>query len=87
VEIRNCAWTGGEKSAKPNPVWARRGVFSLQCPKSVITAYSMYLLDVFQWWKQLGGGDIWSFDAKVADAMILLESAWREEKKNGEEQQ
>jgi hypothetical protein len=47
----------------------------------------MYLLDVFQWWKQLGGGDIWSFDAKVADAMILLESAWREEKKNGEEQQ
>ena len=56
----------------------------MQCPKSVITAESVYYLETFRWWKQLGGGCLWSMDAKAADAILLLEQLWEAENKNGE---
>ena len=68
-------------------MWARRGVSSLQCPKSVITAKSLYFLEQFRWWKQLGGWDPASMDAKTADAIGVLEQALSEENENGEIQE
>jgi hypothetical protein len=66
------------------PVWARAGVFSLQCPKSIVTAQSLYFLEQFGVWKQFGGTSPWSLEAKSAEALALLEGAWRKENQSGE---
>lgn len=62
----------------------RKGVFSVRCPKSVITAESLHFLEQFRWWKQCGGGAgaIWNMDAKSADALMVLEHAWEMEKQS-----
>jgi len=80
VKIRNCAW-----SAEPEGravVWAPGEVVSERCPKSIITAKSVLFLEQFRWWKELGG-DIWSMEAKNAEALLLLEREWRTEMENG----
>lgn len=58
-------------------------MYSVSCPKSIITSQSMYFLEQFRWWKQCGGG-LWHIDAKVADAVMALEQAWQMEKQRGE---
>jgi hypothetical protein len=58
-------------------------VFSVQCPKSIVTAQSLQFLEQFGFWKQFGGYDIWSIEAKSADALALLEQAWQEENQRG----
>ena len=63
-------------------VWARREVVSERCPKSIITAKSALFLEQFRWWKELGG-DIWSMEAKNAEALLVLEREWRTEMENG----
>jgi hypothetical protein len=84
VKARNCAWVQIDQFAKAKAVWTRGGVYSTHCPKSVITAQSLYYLDQFRWWKQCGGGALWDLPAKDADAVILLEQAWETEKQRGE---
>jgi len=72
---------------KPNSgraVWARRSVFSIQCPKSTITSRSIGFLELHRTWKQLGGVDVLSLDAKSAEALMVLEEAWKEEVQYGE---
>ena len=71
-------------SPKPQPasgraVWARGVVFSFGCPKSVITAQSLYFVEQFGFWKQFGGTSLWHLQAKSAEALILLDEAgeWR----------
>jgi len=59
-------------------------VFSLQCPKSIITAESLHFLDQFELWKNFGEGSLWSMEAKSAEAVLVLEQAWRMEKDRGE---
>ena len=63
-------------------VWARGEVVSERCPKSTITAKSVLFLEQFRWWKELGG-DIWSLEAKNAEALLLLEREWGTEMENG----
>jgi hypothetical protein len=41
-------------------------------------------LEQFRWWKEGGGGGIWHFDAKAADALIELERAWQMEIRRGQ---
>ncbi|HEX7363299.1 MAG TPA: hypothetical protein VF283_22645 [Bryobacteraceae bacterium] len=84
MSIRNCGWVRGMAQAGTKPVWGRRGVFTTSCPKSEITAQSLYLLEHFQWSKKLGAGDIWQLPAKVADALAVLEEAWQMEKQHGQ---
>jgi hypothetical protein len=48
----------------------------------VITAQSLYYIEQFKSWKQLGG-DVWQLDAKSADALLLLERELQREKENG----
>ena len=85
MKARNCAWVRIEPPEREKAVWARGGVYSTQCPKSVITTRSLYLLDQFRWWKEAGGGGVWHMDAKVADGVMLLERAWQMEIERGEQ--
>jgi hypothetical protein len=62
-------------------------VSSLHCPKSVITAQSLYFLEQFSIWKEFDGKNLWSMESKVAEALMLLEQAWQMEKQNGEAQE
>ena len=43
---------------------------------------SVLFLEQFRWWKELGG-DVWSMEAKNAEALLLLEQEWRTEMQNG----
>jgi hypothetical protein len=83
VELRNCAWIANTAAVMKRPVWARGNVVSFQCPKSIITADSLTFLEQFQIWKELGGLDLFSLEARTAEAFLLLEREWRKEVKDG----
>jgi len=55
-----------------------------QCPKSIITAQSLYFLEQFRIWKEFGGGAPWEVEGKSADALLVLEQAYRKEKERGQ---
>jgi hypothetical protein len=80
--LRNCAFEGIGDQAATRAVWARGPLVLRHCPKSLITAQSLYFLERFRVWKQLGG-DVWPMDAKNADALLLLEREWRMENEHG----
>jgi hypothetical protein len=80
VKIRNCAWSTASEGLAV--VWARGSIVSARCPKSIVTAQSVLFLEQFRWWKELGG-DVWSIEAKNAEALLLLEAEWRTEMQNG----
>jgi hypothetical protein len=90
VHVRNCAWTPVREQNPPKgkmsnrPVWARMGVVSMACPKSIITVQSLELLERFSYWKSAGGGSLMNEHAKVADAIVFLNEQWLEEQDNGE---
>jgi hypothetical protein len=71
-------------SINKKAVWARKSIVSLQCPKSVISAQSKTFLEHFRLWKQFGGGFPWWADAKTADALLILDKVWQEERENVE---
>lgn len=83
MQVRNCAWVNREPPEKAKVVWSRGEVFSVQCPKSIITAQSLYFLEQFVSWKQFGGYDLWSIEAKCADAFMVVEQAWQLENQSG----
>jgi hypothetical protein len=87
VQVRNCAWVRKKEPLTGRPVWARAGLFSSQCPKSVITAQSLYFIEQFGFWKQCGGTSLWSLEAKSAEAVLVLEQASRMENESGEIQE
>ena len=53
-----------------------------RCPKSLITAASIFYLELFHIWKE-GGGSLLPMDAKSADALLLLEREWKAESQHG----
>ncbi len=57
-----------------------------RCPKSIITAQSLNYLEQFAFWKHFGGQDVWSMEAKCADAFVVLEQALQEENQSGKEE-
>ena len=82
MKIRICAWLPEAEPERSVIVWARGAVVSSRCPKSIITAQSVYFLEQFRWWKELGG-NVWAMEAKNAEALLLLEQEWRTEMQNG----
>ena len=85
MKLRNCAFEGAsgkESQAGSRAVWARGPIVLQRCPKSLITGQSLYFIEQFKVWKQLGG-NVWSLDAKSAEALLLLEREWRKENENG----
>ena len=61
------------------PIWGRHGVSTRQCPKSVVSAESLVFLEEFNIWKRFGCSDTRRMNARVADAIALLEDEWRRE--------
>ena len=59
---------------------------SSYCPKSIITAQSLHLLELFRIWKEFGGGAPWALEAKAAEAILVLEEAWQRENEHGKDQ-
>ncbi len=90
MKIRKCLWIADQSDSRDaacesaRPVWARRSVVSMTCPKSFITAQSYEYLERFGFWKASGGGSLLQEDAKVADAILLLNEQWIEEERHGE---
>ena len=64
-------------------VWARRTTMAFRCPKSIITAESLGFIEEFFYWKNCGG-DLWSSDAKSADAILVLQEESVKEIENEE---
>lgn len=67
-------------------VWARGQVATRQCPKSLISPESAHYLELYRWWSSLGKGVDLQVDAKVADALNLLEDESRKEEHHGKEE-
>ncbi len=81
MKLRNCAWEA-DSQVNSRAVWARGRLITKQCPKSMISADSLRFLEVFQVWKQLGGGCVLEMDARSAEAILILEKEWLAEQKN-----
>jgi hypothetical protein len=47
----------------------------------MISARSVHYLQQFSIWKQSGMGSLLLYDARTADAILMLEDLWREENK------
>jgi len=60
-------------------VWGRRQVAVTRCPKSIITAESMYLLDEFNVWKRYPSAPLHALPARVVDAILILDDEFRAE--------
>ncbi len=56
-----------------------------ECPRTAITAESLRLMETYQAWKTLGGGDTRRLPAREVDALITLEAEMRAER-NDEQQ-
>jgi len=74
---------GGDDEGPAQPVWARRQTVAFCCPKSIITAQSLTFIEQFLYWRRCGG-DVWSLDAKSADALLRLQEESEKENKNEE---
>ena len=81
AKARRCAWLKEEGPARP--VFARGKTVAFHCPKSIITAQSLSFIEQFVYWKRCGG-DLWSLDAKSADAILVLQEESVKENKNEE---
>ena len=76
---RQCAWTSEGEPDRGRVIWGRRHVAATRCPKSIITAESMYLLDEFNLWKRSGARSIHTMPARVVDAILILDNELRAE--------
>ena len=64
-------------------VWARGGVAVARCPRSVVTAESLGLVEEFMIWKRVGPA-VGELTARQVEAFVILENAAEQEKRNGE---
>ena len=70
---------GDAESAGERVVWGRGQIAATRCPKSIITAESLYLLDEFNIWKRCPNTPLHKMPARVVDAILVLESEFRAE--------
>jgi hypothetical protein len=76
---RHCAWVCAAEPGNGRIVWGRRQVAVTRCPKSIITAESMYLLDEFNVWKRYPSAPLHALPARVVDAILILDDEFRAE--------
>jgi len=65
-------------------VWARGPIGTQECPKPLISAESLELVEKFFAWKFSAARDATQLRAKEADAFLILEKEWRTEQANGQ---
>ena len=85
AEARNCAWLP-EPVSSNRVIWTRNGVFTHQCPKSIISSQSLMFIEHFRYWKRFGGGAPWQMDSKTAEALLLLDQLFKAEEHYGEQE-
>jgi hypothetical protein len=83
AKARRCAWLEEKEEDPARPVFARGRTVAFRCPKSIITAQSLSFIEQFLYWKRCGG-DLWSLNAKSADAILALQEESVKEGKNEE---
>jgi hypothetical protein len=83
VKIRHCAWLAENEEVPARPVFVRGRTVAFRCPKSIVTAQSLGFIELFAYWRRCGG-DLWSLDAKSADALLALQEESLKESKNEE---
>ena len=66
------------------PVWMRGRVAATQCPKSIISAESVRLLELYAAWKLQAAADLRPWPARDVDALFVLEQEWRYLQNHGE---
>ena len=76
-QTRRCAFLPVESLGPSRTVWARGRASTTQCPKSIITAESLAMLEAFAAWRVLGPNPVWPLPAKIADALFVLQNEWR----------
>jgi hypothetical protein len=84
AKARRCAWLKDTVEGPVRPVFIRRQTIAFHCPKSIITARSLNFIEQFAAWRR-HGGDLWSLDAKSADAICVLEEESLKETNNEED--
>jgi len=70
-ESRGCAWI--QQGDAGRLVWARHGVASRRCPRSVIRGDSVALVEAYWAWKTLGGARFEQMEARQVHAFLILE--------------
>ncbi len=55
----------------------------MECPKSIISAASLDMMERFYFWKAAGGGSLLNERAKTADAILYLNEQWEKEQQDG----
>ncbi|HEY7338471.1 MAG TPA: hypothetical protein VH639_26530 [Bryobacteraceae bacterium] len=83
-EKRRCGFLPEDRRGKPRLVWARGRASAEECPKSLVTAASVELVERFFAWKFAAGRDAMELTAREADAFLILEKEWRAEQANGQ---
>lgn len=77
---RRCGFLAEERRGAKRIVWAHGPASTDECPKSLMTAESIELLERFFAWKTWGAEDL---TAREADAFLSLERELRAERVNG----
>ncbi len=54
-------------------MWARGGVGTVQCPRSVISGESVSYVEHYMAWRKLGGMKLEEMEARQAHAFLILE--------------
>lgn len=81
MKSRNCAWLPSSSTTPSKPVWARNGLVTYHCPKSLITAESLSFIESYEVLKRIGWSNLLDLDARTAEAALILENASRNQDK------
>ena len=82
---RRCGWLPDSGEVKGAPVWARKDVALLTCPKSYITPDSETLVEEFFVRRRMGAIDFAVLSARQVEAFAILENALTAEIRDGQE--
>ena len=74
-----------ERQTSPHVVWARGRISTDECPKSLITAQSIGLVEEFLVWKRLHLSLPFDINVRQAEAFLILEEQLDLEKQSGAE--
>jgi hypothetical protein len=80
---RRCGFLPSEQRGEARIVWGRHGAHAQECPKSLITAESLTLIEEFLVGRRLGMQNGLDMDARKADAFLILQEETEREQRNG----
>lgn len=76
---RRCGFLPPSAAERPRPVWVRRQAIAMSCPRSLITAESLEIVERFFVWKAGGPVNFLELPARLAEGLFLLEREWKTE--------